>query len=180
MGARVYNPVTNQFTSPDPVTGGNETSYTYPNDPINKNDFTGALGLAASMLLDRVVSVVSFGLGLLICGFLAIACQQVVKFVITFIVSSALALMDGKDVLGALGDGFVAAAISLIPGMSKSTFKKIIGLVKTVSKKAAKLLKKIKLKKIKSHLSSALSGWEIGSAIGAAIVTEDFAKELIF
>jgi RHS repeat-associated protein len=41
MGARVYSPVTNQFTSPDPITGGNETSYTYPNDPINKNDFTG-------------------------------------------------------------------------------------------------------------------------------------------
>jgi RHS repeat-associated protein len=42
MGARVYNPVTNQFTSADPVTGGNETSYTYPNDPINKTDFDGA------------------------------------------------------------------------------------------------------------------------------------------
>ena len=41
MGARLYNPVTNQFTSPDPITGGNETTYTYPNDPINKNDFTG-------------------------------------------------------------------------------------------------------------------------------------------
>jgi hypothetical protein len=41
MGARLYNPITNQFTSPDPITGGNETTYTYPNDPINKNDFTG-------------------------------------------------------------------------------------------------------------------------------------------
>ena len=40
-GARVYNPETNQFTSPDPVKGGNENSYTYPNDPINGSDFTG-------------------------------------------------------------------------------------------------------------------------------------------
>lgn len=41
MGARVYNPVTNQFTSPDPITGGNETPYTYPNDPITFQDFIG-------------------------------------------------------------------------------------------------------------------------------------------
>jgi len=41
MGARVYNPTTNQFTAPDPITGGNENTYTYPNDPINKCDFTG-------------------------------------------------------------------------------------------------------------------------------------------
>jgi RHS repeat-associated protein len=41
MGARVYNPTTNQFTSPDPVTGGNENSYTYPNEPSKNSDFTG-------------------------------------------------------------------------------------------------------------------------------------------
>ncbi len=43
MGARVYNPVTGQFTSPDPIPGGNETTYTYPNDPINQNDYTGCI-----------------------------------------------------------------------------------------------------------------------------------------
>ena len=41
MGARVYNPVTGQFTSPDPIPGGNETTYTYPNDPINQYDYSG-------------------------------------------------------------------------------------------------------------------------------------------
>ena len=41
MGARVYNPVTNQFTSPDLIPGGNENTYTYPNDPINHFDFSG-------------------------------------------------------------------------------------------------------------------------------------------
>ena len=41
MGARVYNPTTNQFTTPDPITGGNENPYTYPNDPINFYDFGG-------------------------------------------------------------------------------------------------------------------------------------------
>ncbi|WP_460437183.1 RHS repeat-associated core domain-containing protein [Arthrobacter tecti] len=41
MGARLYNPTTGLFTSRDPITGGNTTSYTYPQDPINKSDTTG-------------------------------------------------------------------------------------------------------------------------------------------
>jgi hypothetical protein len=41
MGARLYNPETNQFTSKDPVKCGNENNYTYPNDPINASDFSG-------------------------------------------------------------------------------------------------------------------------------------------
>ena len=58
MGARVYNPVTNQFTSPDPITGGNETPYTYPNDPINKTDFDGNWGWGDT--LDLALTVASF------------------------------------------------------------------------------------------------------------------------
>ena len=41
MGARGYNPITGQFLTPDPVQGGNETPYNYPNDPINKSDISG-------------------------------------------------------------------------------------------------------------------------------------------
>ena len=41
MGARLYNSRTGRFTSPDPVRGGNDTAFTYPNDPINKFDTTG-------------------------------------------------------------------------------------------------------------------------------------------
>jgi RHS repeat-associated protein len=41
MGARLYNPTTGTFTSTDPVYGGNDNSYTYPNDPINEVDLTG-------------------------------------------------------------------------------------------------------------------------------------------
>ncbi len=58
MGARLYNPVTNQFTSPDPVTGGNETTYTYPNDPINKTDFDGNWGWGDT--LDLALTIASF------------------------------------------------------------------------------------------------------------------------
>ena len=65
MGARLYNPVTNQFTSPDPITGGNETTYTYPNDPINKNDFTG---LAWSLLVGLTLGIVANVATLAACG----------------------------------------------------------------------------------------------------------------
>lgn len=41
MGARVYNNRRGLFTSLDPVSGGNETSHTYPNDPINNDDIDG-------------------------------------------------------------------------------------------------------------------------------------------
>ena len=58
MGARLYNPVTNQFTSPDPITGGNETTYTYPNDPINKNDFTG-LYTALNFAIDLIAGLLT-------------------------------------------------------------------------------------------------------------------------
>ncbi|NKX93045.1 hypothetical protein HF995_07110 [Sanguibacter hominis ATCC BAA-789] len=41
MGVRLYNSVTGLFTSVDPVEGGNETIYGYPNDPVNKLDLDG-------------------------------------------------------------------------------------------------------------------------------------------
>ncbi|MBD2760948.1 hypothetical protein IEE94_15780 [Yimella sp. cx-573] len=41
MGVRYYNWVTGAFTSPDPIPGGNDTSYGYPSDPINHTDVSG-------------------------------------------------------------------------------------------------------------------------------------------
>ena len=41
MGARLYNPTTATFTTRDPIPGGNTTTYTYPQDPINMSDTTG-------------------------------------------------------------------------------------------------------------------------------------------
>jgi RHS repeat-associated protein len=44
MGARLFNPGTGQFTSTDPVPGGNSTAYAYPQDPINSFDLNGQWG----------------------------------------------------------------------------------------------------------------------------------------
>jgi len=41
MGARLYNPRSGAFTTPDKVRGGNLTAYSYPSDPINQIDTTG-------------------------------------------------------------------------------------------------------------------------------------------
>jgi len=41
LGARLYNPALGRFNTTDPITGGNNNPYTYPNDPINTSDPNG-------------------------------------------------------------------------------------------------------------------------------------------
>jgi len=41
MGVRLYNPATGLFLSVDPVSGGNDNAYAYPNDPVNDFDLDG-------------------------------------------------------------------------------------------------------------------------------------------
>jgi hypothetical protein len=41
MGVRLYNPNTGRFLSADPVAGGNENAYNYPNNPIDEFDLDG-------------------------------------------------------------------------------------------------------------------------------------------
>ena len=108
------------------------------------------------------------------------ACQQVIKFVITLLVSVVVALLDGKQFVDAVGEGLLSAGLGLIPGMSKSTFKKIISVIKSVSKRTATIIKRLKLKKIKEHVDATLTGWEIGSAVGSALKSKDYFKELVF
>jgi RHS repeat-associated protein len=67
MGARVYNSETNQFTSKDPIKGGNENSYTYPNDPMNTHDFSG-LDVWLSIAVWGGAALLSLGLCALTAG----------------------------------------------------------------------------------------------------------------
>ena len=60
MGDRLYNPIRGTFTSTDPVPGGNETAYTYPNDSVNKYDLNGhrwEVGTAAGGSLGPAIVV---------------------------------------------------------------------------------------------------------------------------
>ncbi|MEU4607481.1 hypothetical protein AB0F43_31230 [Kribbella sp. NPDC023972] len=45
MGARLYNTVTGQFTSTDPVPGGNTTRYAYPTSPTTAADPSGMFSI---------------------------------------------------------------------------------------------------------------------------------------
>jgi hypothetical protein len=49
MGVRLYNPTTGRFLTTDPVPGGNENTYNYPNDPINMLDLDGQFGFRRAL-----------------------------------------------------------------------------------------------------------------------------------
>jgi hypothetical protein len=65
MGVRLYNPTTGRFLTTDPIPGGNENAYNYPNDPINLFDLDGkwfhaALSWAGRHKVDIALTAVSF------------------------------------------------------------------------------------------------------------------------
>lgn len=53
MGVRFYNPIRGQFTSPDPVYGGNLTSYGYSTDPVNDPDISGMYSYSFTYKIAR-------------------------------------------------------------------------------------------------------------------------------
>ncbi len=53
MGARTYLPELGIFTATDPIEGGNTTTYTYPQDPINGSDLDGLRGCTNPKCMPR-------------------------------------------------------------------------------------------------------------------------------
>lgn len=93
MGARLYNPMTGTFLSPDPVPGGSATPYAYPTDPINFTDLNGQWWNPVHAIVGAIKSGVIEGLkwGVtkiatrVICGpELAMICPALIAAAVTF------------------------------------------------------------------------------------------------
>ena len=76
MGARGFNPITGQFLTPDPIPGGNETAYNYPNNPVCNNDLTGMLDLQKA-LSETLISLGVDALAIAGCMMFAAACLAI-------------------------------------------------------------------------------------------------------
>lgn len=59
MGARVYLPSIGRFASVDPVEGGTDNAYAYPNDPVNEFDLDGQFDF--KLLARRIANLASIG-----------------------------------------------------------------------------------------------------------------------
>jgi RHS repeat-associated protein len=143
MGARLYNPTAGQFTSLDPVYGGNETAYSYPGDPINLFDLDGlcskwnpkCLGKAAlnnGLVRGVVVSVAIGG----ICGVTAGAgCALTVGIAAGGGLGALNNLVNGSDhsvggYAGATLKGAVEGGMNATMGKMRATKLKSRGLTK--------------------------------------------------
>jgi RHS repeat-associated protein len=156
MGVRGYNPVTGQFLSPDPIPGGNETPYNYPNDPINSIDLDGKLGLVASLALGAVVDIaVKAAIALLCAGslFAIVACTMLISGAVGAITAAVVEAAEGGDVQSVLEEAYYGAVFGALPsGLGNSTkvfskFAKKSGLMKK------KLKKKYRNKKATERLN---------------------------
>jgi large repetitive protein len=161
MGARVYNPETNQFTSKDPVKGGNENPYTYPNDPINGSDFSGLNGwidLGVLVVGALVTSAICAATALVGCLVGSIAVGAVGGFIKAGVKIKVKKIKNAKEVWSTLGDGMLRGALEGVVGAGAGNL---------VSKAIHFLAKKRKVKMSPSR--KWLLDFSVGLSIDSAI-----------
>jgi RHS repeat-associated protein len=145
MGARLYNPETGMFATPDPVAGGNLTAYGYPADPVNDFDLTGEFSIggiihkvtakiaaaAKSAIFWALQQGLTWGLSALVCTSAAAVCRAMIAGATAFTVS----LLKNVFVYGhhvstslvtALDSGFAAFVSSLVVFKRTPGFKEAL------------------------------------------------------
>jgi len=144
MGARVYNSLMGRFTSRDPIPGGNENAYSYPNDPINSNDWSGC-----NDVFNIFAAIAAVGVGTAICAATAMVGCLVGGIVVGAIEGSLEAGVDSvgqKDqgqqmllglveggALGALGGSWGKLAIDAAAEGASKLLLKVISKKRVVS-----------------------------------------------
>jgi RHS repeat-associated protein len=68
MGARVYLPTLGRFLQVDPVDGGTDNAYSYVNDPVNENDYSGQSWFSSAMnfVAKAVVKAVTLAVNIMV------------------------------------------------------------------------------------------------------------------
>ncbi|WP_022882353.1 DNRLRE domain-containing protein [Gryllotalpicola ginsengisoli] len=115
MGARLYNPTTGRFTSTDPVSGGNENAYNYPNDPVDQSDATGQM---AAILVGLGTSLSELGIAAEVVGVLLAA------LAIALAIAAAAAIVAAVIWLAVKMYKRVAAAVRAVKWATKTNYRK--------------------------------------------------------
>ena len=72
------------------------------------------------------------------------------------------------------------SALGLVPGLTARTLHGVTSIAKKLGLKVARYLQKLRLARVREGTHEAITAWDLGSAIGKALVSGDYMKELVF
>jgi hypothetical protein len=184
MGARGYNPITGQFLSPDPIQGGNETPYNYPNDPINMADISGHWGMLASWAFGALFSAGAVALAAAGCIGLGPLCLLAFGVILTMgagaLSAGIEATLSGKPQAEIKAD----AELGLLTGALPFGTGKLLSKSKSVNNYMSKISKMDTKKKIdrgfNKGVGRAVTGLQAIEKAKGYLGLQDFIKVWIF